>query len=144
MIYDTSNQGKAVEAIKRLQDLIDKGSLVEIKRKNKPKSLNQNSYLYKIMSLASIHFGYNLEEMKQVFKGSWVKHGVLAGVKTDPLTGIQIFKSIARMDKEDVRMFTDHVRDFSQAHDCYLPSAKEYELKRIYFDNEIEKQNRYL
>lgn len=141
MKYNTKTQ--AIEAIKRLQQLIDREAIVEITEKKKSKSVSQNAYLHAILSMAAIHFGLTLDEVKQVMKhsaGNMVSYGwIIRSVR-----GFQTYRSIATFNNPEINLFIEHVRNFSQTHDCYLPTPMEYKQNKIEYDNEITKQKQYL
>jgi hypothetical protein len=143
MKYNTKTQ--SLEAIKHLQRCIDKGSIVEIIEKRKSKSVSQNAYLHAILSMAAIHFGLTLDEVKQVMKHSAAYHlDWISQDKEYEGVLVYVYKSIAKFNSLEINQFIDHIRNFSQLHDCYLPTANEYKQGQLEYDNEIEIQSRYL
>lgn len=68
MKYRMSHPTQNKAARNRLYYLARKKSLVEIKEIRPKRTLAQNSYLHLIISYFGLHFGYTLEEAKQLYK----------------------------------------------------------------------------
>lgn len=140
MLIDTSKDPN--KAITYLNSLIKRGVVVEVTEKRKKRSPSQNSYFHVIVSLYAIHFGYTLNEAKQMLKYNWIDGGQKKGyeVKDD----IIIYRSTASMDDFELSRFIDFVREFSDLHGCYLPTSDEYNGRWSDFDAVIKSHEVYL
>jgi len=142
MKYNTETH--SLEAIKHLQRCIDKGSIVEIIEKRKSKSVSQNAYLHAILDLAAIYFGLTSKGLKKIMKGTAYLLPEYSWVLESVRFGVEIYRSTSTYNMYEESLFIEHVRNFSQLHDCYLPTANEYKQSQLEYDNEIEMQSRYL
>jgi hypothetical protein len=121
------------------EKLVKDGAKIDLKRVNKPRSIKQNSYVHVLFQLWSNHFGYTLDEGKQVVKKQldyvYHKNGETFLVKT------------SGMDTKQLSVFVDRFRNWSASEGCYLPTSEEYLLRHFDYSKEIEKaemqQSRY-
>ena len=142
MKYNTETHSR--EANNHLQRCIDKGSIVEIIEKRKSKSVSQNAYLHAILDLAAIYFGLTSKGLKKMMKGTAYLLPEYSWVLESVKFGVEIYRSTSTYNMYEESLFIDHVRNFSQLQDCYLPTANEYKQSQLEYDNEIEIQSRYL
>ena len=68
MIYDTSKELEVNKLLSRLDALLSKKCIIELKEKKKPRTLSQNAYLHVCITLFAIAFGYDLENAKYLLK----------------------------------------------------------------------------
>ena len=68
MIYDTSQELEVNKLLSRLDALLSKKCIIELKEKKKARTVSQNSYLHVCITLFAIESGDNLEDAKQLLK----------------------------------------------------------------------------
>lgn len=119
--------------------LASDGAKIELKKISPPRSVNQNSYIHVLFTLWGNHFGYTVEEAKQVVKTelgyTYIKEGILFMVRT------------SGMDSKELTELIDKFRNWSAHQGCYLPTSEEYLLRHFDYTQEIERaeimQKRY-
>jgi hypothetical protein len=111
--------------------------MVEIKAISPNRTLSQNSYLHLIIGAFGEHFGYTIEEAKQIYKE--LNKPIYIYRKKDRV----FFRSSADLSKEDMAKTIDVFRQKSseQGYDLPLATDKEWLLQ---IDNLIEQNRRYL
>ena len=111
--------------------LVADRSKIELKKIAPPRSVNQNSYVHVLFTLWGNHFGYTVEESKQVVKTelgyTYIKEGVLFMVRT------------SGMNTKELSTFVDKFRNWSAHNGCYLPDAETYLLRHFDYSQEIER-----
>ena len=99
---------KADKARRRLEQLIKKGSLVEL-REIKKRSLSQNNYLYLCLSFLALELGCSLFYVKTtLFKCTW-NRDIFVIKKVSEKTGLEYtdVRSTADLDKEEMTRAID-------------------------------------
>ena len=129
MIYDTSKEFDRQRAETRFNQLISKGSRIELKSLEK-RSLSQNNYLHLILSLLAIETGHDMEYVKEVFYKRTANKDIFVREKEDELLGkVEYLRSSASLSQEEFSMSIDRLRDWSsQVAGIYLPSPNEDEF----------------
>jgi hypothetical protein len=118
MRYDTKNANEIELLRKRVDWLIEKGKLVELKEARKSRSLDQNAYFHKCVSIWSEDVGYTIEEAKTVIKRELGYYYEKNGQK--------FLESTANMDTKRMAELTDKFRLWSSSEfGIYLPSPEE-------------------
>ncbi|TAL08203.1 MAG: hypothetical protein EPO02_13530 [Nitrospirae bacterium] len=111
--------------------------MVEIKEFKFNRTLSQNSYLHLIISAFGVHFGYSLEEAKQVYKE--INKGIYAYEKK----GRIFWRSSADLNTKEMAQTIDKFLFVSNEAGCPLPLATDKEwLMQI--ENEAERSSRHL
>jgi hypothetical protein len=119
--------------------LVKDGSKIELKKIPEKRTIKQNSYVHVLFMLWGTHFGYSLDEAKQVVKSHlgyvYEKNGTWFCTKT------------SGMDTKELTTFIDRFRNWSSSEGLYLPSAEEYNLRHFDYSQEVERaeqiQKRY-
>lgn len=137
MKYDTRYQVEYEAAFEYLTRLGNKGTLVEVKKVSKARSLNQNNYLHLLLSAWGAHFGYTLEESKLIYKE--LNKDIYGYEKK----GRAFYKSSSELDTTQMTITIDRFRAWSDKHDYYLPSPDEETHLRS-LQNTIEQVQTYL
>lgn len=137
MKYDLSIQAEAKGAKEYLELLIKRGNVAEVKKVNPARSLNQNNYLHLLLGAFGSHFGYTLEEAKLVYKD--INSEIYAYEKK----GRKFFRSSADLDKAEMTITIDRLREKSAEQGCPLPAATDQGWLRS-IENEIERTKGYL
>lgn len=136
MKYNTAIKKEAEDAADYLITLIDKKQIVEVKKINPNRSLNQNAYLHLIIAIFGSHFGYNLEEAKIIYK-EINKHIYLYKKKNR-----EFYRSSATLDVTQMAKSIDHFMEVSARNGCELPPATSKEWLRS-MQNELERSGYY-
>ncbi len=137
MKYNLESEAETTKAFEYLADLSGKHALVEVKKISPKRSLNQNSYLHLIISAFGAHFGYNLEEAKQIYKE--LSPDIYKYVKK----GRTFWRSSAELNKEDMAKTIDAFMKASAEQGYPLPLATDQGWLRE-IDNAIEQSKYYL
>lgn len=119
MRYNLKIQRDADNCQKRLDWLIEKGKQVELKEYRQNRSLDQNGYFHKIVSIWADDIGYTIEEAKTVIKRELGYYYEKNGQK--------FLESTATMDTKRMAELTDKFRTWSSSEfGIYLPEPDEY------------------
>lgn len=137
MKYNLTNKEEAEKAFSYLTELVGKHALVEVKKISPKRSLPQNAYLHLLLGYFGLHFGYDLEEAKQVYKE------VNASTYKYTKKGRTFWKSSASLTKEEMAATIDKFMRKSADAGCPLPPAENAEWLSL-AANEIEQAQYYL
>lgn len=102
-LYNGKENFEIAKSRRRLEQLIKKGALFELKEITK-RSLSQNNYLHLILSYFALELGYSLSYVKlNLFKCKWNRK-IFVIKKVSPITGEQFtdIRSTADLDKEEM------------------------------------------
>ena len=137
MIYDTSKELEVNKLLSRLDALLSKKCIIELKEKKNNRTISQNSYLHVCISLFAIESGNHLEDMKYLLKKSCPFMHAFDGdnIKT---------KRTRDLDTKQMTDFIEWIRTFASMQGCYIPTADEYRQNKYAIDSEIEKFKEYL
>ena len=111
--------------------LLKDGAKIELKRISPPRSINQNSYLHVLFTLWGNHFGYTVEESKQVVKFTleyYYKKG-----------DMRFYDQTSTMTSKELSEFVDKFRNWSASEGLFLPSADDYKLRFYDYSKEVER-----
>lgn len=143
MKYNMAIAGQSALALEYLVQLINDKKIVEIKKISPKRSLNQNSYLHLLLGYFGQHFGYTVEEAKEIYKrlpGNKQIYIYEKDVGGKPMT---FTRSSADLNKDEMTKTIEVLRDWSDKLGFPLPTATDQEwLRQI--ENEIERSERYL
>lgn len=145
MLYDTFNEYEANRARKRLEWLIGRNALVEIKDKSRF-TVSQNSYLHVCIGIVALETGVTLEYAKQkYFKRIVNREMFYIGKFTDPVTGEESgkWRSTASLTKEEMTLALDRWRDWAARQGWYIPTPEEH-AAILQAKIEMEKNKRWL
>lgn len=137
MIYDTSKELEVNKLLSRLDALLSKKCIIELKEKKNNRTISQNSYLHVCITLFAIESGDNLEDAKQLLKRSCHFMHTFDGEKIKT-------KQTSKLDTKQMTDFIEWIRTFSAMQGNYIPTADEYRENKWAIDSEIEKFKEYL
>lgn len=137
MKFNTAMPHEKSQAMSYFMKLINKKSLVEVKKINPNRTLRQNSYLHLLIGYFGQHFGYTLEEAKQIYKE--INKGIYAYEKKGRL----FWRSSTELDTSQMTQSIDQFRAKSKENGCPLPAATDKEWLRS-IENAIEQSSHYL
>lgn len=137
MKYSLANPSEAERAQDYLTQLMKGKKTVEIKLVSPRRSLSQNSYLHLLLSAYGQHFGYTLDEAKELYKRM---NTIIYGYEKN---GQMFYRSSADLESADMARSIDRFRQHSAEQGYPLPTAEDKawlsELDKI-----IEQSKHYL
>jgi hypothetical protein len=137
MILDTSKEIDRNKLFSRLDALLKKNSIIELKEIKKKRTLSQNAYLHVCITLFAIEFGYDLENAKYLLKSA-------CPFMHEWRDDFKVVKQTRKMDTKQLTEFIEWLRNFSSMQGCYIPTPEEYYLNQFEIDKEISKHKEYL
>jgi len=137
MKFNTKTKGGADGLFEYATKLVGEEALVEIKKVSAKRSNPQNRYLHLIIGAFSVHFGYTLEEGKQVYK--MLNKDIYAYEKN----GRTFYRSSSDLTVEEMAKSVDKFRETSANNGYELPLATDQDWL-IQIDNAIEQAKYYL
>lgn len=120
-----------------LGQLNEKRNIAEIKKISPKRSLSQNSYLHLLIGAFGNHFGYTIEEAKQIYKE------LSPNVYKYEKRGRTFWRSSAELNKEEMAKTIDTFMQKSAEAGYPLPLATDIGWLRE-IENEIERSKYYL
>lgn len=137
MKYDLSKEQDRISAQVRLNKLKADGSMIELKKLNPKRTIQQNSYIHVIFALFGIEFGYTLDEAKTLLKRE-------CNFMTYEKSGTKFLRHTSQMQTDELTKFIDWIRTYSAQNGLYLPTPEEYREGQAYIDNQITSHKEYL
>lgn len=137
MKFDTAVPYEAKQATDYLKQLREKRNIVELKKVSPHRTLSQNSYLHLLIGAFGNHFGYTLEEAKQIYKE--LNAGIYRYQKKDRV----FWRSSRELSKEDMAKTIDTFMQKSAEAGYPLPLATDTGWLRE-IEREIERSKYYL
>lgn len=110
-----------------INDLVKKGSKIEVKELREKRTISQNAYLHVCLTIFALETGYTLEEIKVVLKRDYGLYYEKNGKK--------FLKSTSKMDTKEMTDFIEYIRTKAGIEGIYIPDADEYKCNWVYFDN---------
>lgn len=130
MKFDLSDNIDRKRAEAYFNKLMEDHSKMEIKKFVKKRTLNQNNYLYSVLTIFSDNTGYTVNEVKDLFSN-------LIPDLFYEKKGQKFRKSTADMDTKEISQLIDLIRETSLNElGVYIPTSEEHLINRF----EIEKQ----
>ena len=137
MIYDTSKELEVNKLLSRLDLLLSKKCVIELKEKKKSRTLSQNAYLHVCITLFAIETGNNLDDMKHELKRACHFMHTFDGDKIKT-------KLTRNMDIKELTEFIDWIRTYASMQGMYIPTPDEYIQNSFEIDKEIAKHKEFL
>lgn len=137
MKFSTADKTQKKQAFSYFVRLANKKAVIEVKKVNPNRTLKQNAYLHLLIGYFGAHFGYTLEEAKQIYKE------INAGVYAYEKKGRKFWRSSADLDTEEMTRTIDRFREKSKEQGCPLPAAADKEWL-LEIEREIERSRYYL
>jgi len=141
MNYNLADPIELKSARNRISYLARKKRRASVKEIIRRRTLPQNNYLHLILSAFGAHFGYTLEEAKQVYKE--INKDIYWYPKTNRGKTLTFVRSSAELNKEEMAKTIDRFILKSAEAGYELPLATDQEWL-LQIENEIERSRRYL
>lgn len=141
MKYRLSDPTEVRKAADRLAYLVSKEKVVNITEVQAKRTLSQNRYLHLLLGAFGLHFGYTVEESKQIYKSvNKLIYRYKKGVKGAERT---FYRSSADLNKDEMAITIDKFMKVAAEQGCTLPLATDQNwLMEI--ENRMEQTERYL
>lgn len=130
MKLNLSNPLDQQKALTYLNHLVEKREKIEIRKIQKPRTINQNKYLHVCLKYFEEATGYTTNEAKDLL----CEHSGFTYEKN----GHRFRKSTSDLTKEEMMEFIEFVRNF--CHDnlgIYVPNSQEYMLNQFEIEKEL-------
>lgn len=128
MQYDLSSDFQRKAFIARMDNLLDKGAVVELTEKTF-RSPNQNRYLHLLIGVVAIETGNNLEYCKEWYFKRLCNPDIFIIDKKDRFYGeIMILRSTASLTKEEMSMAIDRFKKWGAENGIYMPNPEDIHL----------------
>jgi hypothetical protein len=135
--YNLKNKLEQAAAYAYLTELAEKEAMAVVKKVNPKRSLSQNNYLHLIIGAFGQHFGYTMEEAKQIYKE------LSPSIYQYKKKGRIFWRSSADLNKEEMAKTIDKFMEKSKEQGYPLPLATDQEwITQI--ENDIERSGYYL
>lgn len=141
MKFNLGIEAEAGSARMRLSYLTARKKVVELKEVSQRRSLPQNAYLHLLLGAFGQHFGYTVEEAKQIYKE--LNTSIYAYTKQVRDKTRTFWRSSADLSKEEMAKSITVFKQKSAEAGYALPPATDQEwLRQI--ENEIERSKHYM
>lgn len=146
MWYDLSNPLQAQSARTRLEQLIKRQTVVELREKPLRRSIQANKYLHLILGFFASQTGETLDYVKRNYYKAHCNADIFIREKYDPFLkrNVKWLRSSADLTKEEMSRSIDRFRNFSSSEaGIYIPSSDEAEFIRQ-MEIEVERYRQYM
>ena len=120
MFYDLKKVYDAKRAMKRLESLIASNKVIQLKEKQKKRTLSQNAYMHVLFSIYGMETGYTEAEAKTVLKRACTRLMIYEK------NGEKFLRGTSDLSKDECQVFIDWVINFAAMQGVHLPSPDEY------------------
>lgn len=142
MIFDLNNEYDIPKFKEYVNKLYQEKAVVEVKKKNPKRTLNQNSYLHLLFAWFAAETGYSTEEVKvDIFK-RLCNRSIFERTVNGKMGEIKVLRSTSDLDTGEMTTAIERFRNWSAAQGIYLPSPHDKEFL-LHIQKEIER-NIYL
>ncbi len=137
MRYKLDNKQERENFLNRVTELISGGKEVDLKLVRKKRTVKQNAYFHKILTLFAIEFGLTVEEAKEYIKRR-------PDFMTYTKKGISFVKSTSDLNSKEMTDLIDSLRTHSSELGCYLPTPEELCENESEIENHIEQNQSFI
>lgn len=120
MFYDLKKQYGINKAKAKLDSLIEKRKVIELKEKRKKRTISQNAYMHVLFNLFGIETGYTASEAKTVLKRE------CKNLMVYEKEGEKFLRGTSDLSKDECQVFIDWVINYAGIQGIHLPSSEEY------------------
>lgn len=143
MVYDLSSEFQRKAFLARLDNLMEKGAVVEMTEKAF-RSLNQNRYLHLLIGVVAIETGNTLEDAKTYYFKKVVNPDLFqVYVKDNMGNTIDRLRSTAELTKEEMSMAIDRFKRWGAENGIYMPNPDDESLLKA-IEIEMGRMKSYL
>lgn len=134
-MYDLSSDFQRKAFITRVDNLMEKGVVVELTEKAF-RTPNQNRYLHLLLGVVAMETGNTLEDVKREYFKNLVNPEIFRSYKADNRGNtIAVFRSTAQVSKEEMSIAIDKFKRWGYVNGIYMPNPEDTDLlKQIEID----------
>jgi hypothetical protein len=110
---------------------------IELKKIQRPRTLQQNKYLHVCISVFAIETGYTLDEAKTLLKRE-------CGFMVYEKRGQKFLKNTSDMDTKELTDFIEWIRNYAGANNIYIQSSEDYLRNWEEIEHTIEQNKQFL
>ncbi|EJW89663.1 hypothetical protein EVA_22263 [gut metagenome] len=145
MLFNPRNEYEVPKLRKYVEELIQAGDPIEIKRKRKKRSSSQNSYLHVLIGYFASEYGCSIEEAKVDFYKRTCNKNIFERKRVNKRgQEIRYLRSSADLEIDEMTLSIERFRNWSASvAGIYLPSAEENQML-AYAEAIIEQNKQYL
>ncbi len=128
MLYDLTSEMQRKSFLARIDNLIEKGAVVEMTEKAF-RSPNQNRYLHLLIGVVAIETGNTLEDAKTYYFKKVVNSDLFqVYVKDNMGNTIDRLRSTAELTKEEMSIAIDRFKRWGAENGIYMPNPEDIHL----------------
>ena len=128
MLYDLTSEMQRKSFLSRIDNLIEKGAVVEMTEKAF-RSPNQNKYLHLLIGVVAIETGNTLEDAKTYYFKKVVNLDLFqVYVKDNMGNTIDRLRSTAELTKEEMSIAIDRFKRWGAENGIYMPNPEDIHL----------------
>ena len=128
MVYDLSSDFQRKAFLARVDNLMEKGAVVELTEKVF-RSPNQNRYLHLLIGVVSIETGNTLEDAKKWYFKETCNSDLFHVQHRDKMGNyIDHIRSTAELTKEEMSMAIDRFKRWGAENGIYMPNPEDIHL----------------
>ena len=141
-MYDLSSDFQRKAILARIDNLLEKGAVVELTEKTF-RSPNQNRYLHLLIGVVAMETGNSLEDAKVCYFKRLCNPDIFV-VKKDVMGNeIEVLRSSADISKEQMSVAIDRFKRWGYENGMYMPSPEDESLLRQ-IEIEMGRHQQYL
>ena len=130
MQYDLTSDFQRKAFLSRVDNLLEKGCLVELTEKS-VRTKGQNNYLHLLLGVVAMETGNTLEDVKREYFKELVNPDIFRSYRTDNRGNtIRVYRSSADVSKEEMSMAIDRFKRWGAENGIYMPSPGDESLLR--------------
>lgn len=142
MKYDLTNPYHRQQFTQRANALLRRRAACVSLVDESVKTVNQNAYLHVLLRILALYAGETEYYAKTVYLKQLACPDIFETTVVDKVTGeeMKIYRSVASLNKEEMKKVISRLRNWANMHDIYLPDASLDEEDRISFKTENDRK----
>lgn len=130
MQYDLTSDFQRKAFLSRVDNLLEKGCLVELTEKSF-RTQGQNNYLHLLLGMVAMETGNTLEDVKREYFKELVNPDIFRSYRTDNRGNtIRVYRSSADVSKEEMSVAIDRFKRWGAENGIYMPNPGDESLLR--------------
>lgn len=130
MQYDLTSDFQRKAFLSRVDNLLEKGCLVELTEKS-VRTQGQNNYLHLLLGMVAMETGNTLEDVKREYFKELVNPDIFRSYRTDNRGNtIRVYRSSADVSKEEMSVAIDRFKRWGAENGIYMPNPGDESLLR--------------
>ena len=128
MQYDLTSDFQRKAFLSRVDNLLEKGCLVELTEKS-VRTQGQNNYLHLLLGMVAMETGNTLEDVKREYFKELVNPDIFRSYRTDNRGNtIRVYRSSADVSKEEMSLAIDRFKRWGAENGIYMPNPGDESL----------------